>query len=398
MNLILYYVYNVVWYVLSLIVSGAVFQTFLLEYGISEEAVAAYCSVMQVVQSVSMLVTAKWMDRQKNVLRATAYTMLPGLLMLVLLLFMCFWKNIEIDLVTYLVFGIGFVLNVFMALGITLAYKVPYHIMDMEQYAVVISVSGAFLNLANILCTTAISISQRWFSYFDVMMVLLLIGVLLIPVGMWSLFKMKDNGYVKNVETQTKKKKGNIFKYQPFRKLFPADILRGLCGGVFGLLVSVGYHQGVLDVKSASLLATISFVMAFLQCLTYPLLSKKMGERRMIRYFSIGTLILLPLMLVGKNTYLYLSLYAALAYVINMINNAVPVAITKIVDYEIMGEYSSWRLLLNAAGNAIGGFLCIPLIKMYGGIVALGIFGACQLASGIIYSRYMRKYVKADGK
>ncbi len=398
MNLVLFYIYNVVWYFLALLLNGAVLQTFLLEYGVSEEMVNIYCSVMQVVQSITMLATAKWLDRQKKVLRVAAYMLMPNVLMLALLLYMCFWKNMAMSTAVLAVFSVGFVVNVFFALGITLAYKIPYHIMDMRQYAVVISISGVFLNLANILCTGSISFFQRWFSYSGVMVVLLVLGLLSVPTGMFVLFRMKETGDFEKLEKKEKKKVGNVFKYRPFQRLFPADLLRGFSMGASSLLVTIGYYQGILDVKSASFYATLTFVMAFLQCLTYPFLSKKIGERRLIFYFSILVAILLPLILMGKTTTWFLAVSVIFQYIINVVANAIPVAVTKIVDYEIMGEYSSWRLFLNTIGTAIGGLFCIPLMKILGAIGALSVYGACQLVTGVVYARYMKKYVKTDGE
>lgn len=393
MNLLKYYSRSIIWYFLTLLINGAVLQTFLLEYGVSERMVNDYCSSMQIVQFLSMLSFAKKMDQIKNVIKASAYCHLSSLVLLVPLLFISIHQNIPIGKTVILLFVLGSVCNIFLAISSTLDYKLPYSIMDMRDYGTVSALVGALANLISLLCTASISFFQRWHSYFGIMTVIFLLGTLCVPVSVVLTRTMKDNGYSAKKEdrAQTKTKR-NIFRYRPFYALFVPNLLRGLCAGMFTLAVSVGYYQGVLSVKSASVLATVSFVTAFLGFFSYPLLSKKLSEHRLLLYFSIGMVVSLPLMLIGNKTNSYILFYGIVSFLINVINNAVPVAVTKIVDYDMMGQYSSWRLLCHAVGTALGGFLCIPMIDFFGGVITLLIYGVCQLISGASYYVYMRKY------
>ena len=352
-----------------------------------------YCSSMQIVQFLSMLLFAKKMDQIKNVIKTSAYFLLSFLVLLIPLLFISIQQNIPPGKTVILLFALGSICNIFFAISTTLEYKLPYSIMDMRDYGTVSALVGALSNLTSLLCTASISFFQRWYSYFGIMTVVFSIGILCVPVSVVLTGTMKDNGYTAKKEdgqpTQTKR---NIFCYQPFYALFVPNLLRGLCAGMFALAVSVGYYQGVLDVKSASVLATVSFVTAFLSFLSYPLLSKKLGEHRLLLYFSIGMVVSLPMMLLGHKTTSYILFYGIVSFFINVINNAVPVAITKIVDYDMLGQYSSWRLLCHAIGIALGGLICIPMIDLFGGVITLLIYGVCQLISGVSYYAYMKKY------
>ena len=68
-----------------------------------------------------------------------------------------------------------------------------------------------------------------------------------------------------------------------------------------------------------------------------------------------------------------------------MLNNGVPFILTKVIDYNVMGQYSAGRMLLNTLGTSLAGFLCIPMFRVMGVIPALALSGGLQLLSGIGY-------------
>ena len=96
-------------------------------------------------------------------------------------------------------------------------------------------------------------------------------------------------------------------------------------------------------------------------------------------------------MLLGNSTVLFLLFYGIAYFFVNMISYAVPVAVVKIADYEIMGQYSAGRMLLNTLGTSIAGFVCIPMFKLFGPLISIIISAALQLFSGFSYYLYMKK-------
>ena len=68
-NLIKMHIGNVLINIFVVLFSGAILQTLLIERGISEEKVNIYVSVMQIVQTLTMLFLSKKMDGVKNVIR-----------------------------------------------------------------------------------------------------------------------------------------------------------------------------------------------------------------------------------------------------------------------------------------------------------------------------------------
>ena len=74
-----------------------------------------------------------------------------------------------------------------------------------------------------------------------------------------------------------------------------------------------------------------------------------------------------------------------------MINVAIPVGITKIVDYGIIGRFTAWRMALNTLGVAAAGILCIPMIDAFGASLTFLISGIMQIISGSVYFALLKR-------
>ena len=62
-NLQKYYAYAVLWSIVTLVTSGSAAQTFLLEYGLPEEQVTSFFSVMQLIQMATIFFFSRWNGR-----------------------------------------------------------------------------------------------------------------------------------------------------------------------------------------------------------------------------------------------------------------------------------------------------------------------------------------------
>jgi hypothetical protein len=68
--------------------------------------------------------------------------------------------------------------------------------------------------------------------------------------------------------------------------------------------------------------------------------------------------------------------------------------VTKIADYDIIGQYSAGRMLLNTLGTSIAGFVCIWLFDRIGVVATMAMSGGLQLFSGVGYYVYLKYCVK----
>ena len=392
-NEIKYYTHNVFYNFIYLFLASTVLQTFLLECGFAENTVNVYFSVMQIVQLSIMLIFSQKLDRVKNIIGATAVTYLPAIPLVVYLITMNKLGQDQKAVTLLVVYVLSFIFNVGHSFYTILCYKLPYHIMDMKNYGKISARTGLIIGIVSVMFSYTLTffVDKYEDHYFTIMKFVYGFALLLIPLFLLITKSMKRTGTFSEEDNTQKTVKINIFKYKPFYVLFLLNLMRGFCMGITNLIVTVGYHEKVLDATSASMILIILNVFTAVSCLLYSTIAKLLKEFRMIPLFSGGIALFLILMFVVKGTTAFLVMYAGMYFCLNLVNYAIPVAVTQIVDYKVMGQYTSWRMLLNAGGIVIAGFVCIPMLEAVGAIASMAITGGLMFAAAMVYYIYMKK-------
>lgn len=200
---------------------------------------------------------------------------------------------------------------------------------------------------------------------------------------------MKSEGDCFSCEA-AQKKHINIFTYKPFYILFLPNLMRGLNVGAIFVMVTVGYYLKLLNAYTAGLFNIITNVSIFAGSVVYTMFARRHVDKWVILIASAALAVMMPAMCIGRNTAVFLALYALCYFMVKMIGYAVPVFVTKIVDYDVIGQYTVWRILLFNMGSAIFGSMFIKFIDFCGVYTAFSIAGAMQLISGTVYFVYAR--------
>ena len=385
MNIGKFHLYNISLSLLVLFINGAIFQAFLLECGISENSVNTYCSVMQLVSVSIMLIFSAKIDKINNVIRVNSMLCLTALPLVAILTVMSFDFDTFGNSTLILLYGAGIVFTIFYSVMQILGFKLPYCIMNITEYGSTMAISGFFTAITATAASVVLSVLQQRYGYFSVMQWVYVLSPLLVMAYVFSTVTMKNISAEHQYKKSTNNLKINLFRYKPFYILAIPNLFRGFCLGTVNLIITIGYYTNRINANSASGFIVLTNVIMMLGCVSYPFISKRMKEGKMILISSIGTFAMLPMMFVYHNTAWFLVFYAIAYFFVNIINYAVPVAVTQIVDYDVMGHYSAWRLLINAAGIAIAGFVCTHLIDFLSPVGAMLLAGGLQLFSGVVY-------------
>ena len=386
-NKIKYYAHQVLSSLIILLTSGAVLQTFLIEYGLSEQQVNVYSSVMQIFQVATILFFSKIADRAKNIIRMSALMRLFELPMVILLFVLCFFTEISVTPVLVIIFALGLLYNFSMGSRSVVDYKLPYNIIDISDYGKVTAFGGILIGIFSVLFSLALSFFQSKTEYFLSMKIVFVVSAVMIFAYIAVTGLMKQTYKMPPLE---KKQKTNIFKYKPYTKLIIPNLARGFSGGVVGLAVTIGYFTGVIDKTSSSYIVIITSAMTIFGCLVYSFISKKVNDGILHLTLGIAMAVLLPLLCLG-GTVFFLVAYAVIFFVKIIIDYAVPVTLTKVIDYRIAGQFSAWRMLLNTLGSSLAGFVCIPLFNLIGVTPTMILAGLLMLVCGAGYFLFLRK-------
>ncbi len=393
-NIVLYYIGQASYGCVTLMAMGTIFQSFMLECGISETKVSLCVSVIQIMQTLTMLLMSKFAENIKKIFLSVAVCLFAQVLPLGAMLFICINNGISIGIKYFLLFAASLILSFFMGIYSVISYKQPYHIMRITDYGKVSALAGVISGVLSTAVSGIISFALNDSPYFSTMIGVCLFGIMLAVISGAVNF-----GYVKLDVNQNQKSavKINIFRYKPFYKLLIPNISRGISMGIFNLTAVIGYYCGILDTATAALLVTISQVAAILSCLTYAFFAARRKNGIICLVSSIVLVVFLPLMTVSKSVYMFELFYFLGFFFINYISNAVPVIVAENVDYNCIGQYTAWRMALFTGGIAIGGALVPVLLKFVGGSLSLLICGILMLPCGIGYYSFERQSRKDRG-
>ncbi|MBR5507255.1 MAG: hypothetical protein IKV88_04340 [Clostridia bacterium] len=373
---------------IGLITTGTVLQTFMLELGYGEQTTAYFESFMMIIQSISMLALSGYVERKTNILNSYAVSCGFSHILIVPLLALCLLtKHTGVAFfVVMCIFGV--VGRICQGIYNITFYKLPYQIMDMKNYGTVTAYGSVGSGILAALFSALIMALNKKFGLFGGMKIILVLGILLSVVMIVLVLKIT---VINTFERTDSSDKGvDILRYKPFRVFAIPDLCRGIFNGVINVVVIVGYHNKAINSESAVAIVVLTQIASGLGALIYAGVCKKIIDGKIILLFAVLTCASLSFM-VTSNMYVFLITYFIAKTASSVNDNAIPVAIAKIVDYSHIGRYSAFRILIHMLGTAIGGGVIIYTIDCFGKVFAMIITGMCIMICAIAYFMYFKK-------
>lgn len=392
----------------ALVGTGSIIQGFLLKSGISEKNVAFFVSAMLVVQMAAMILTSGAIENLKKIIKVSAFLSLFQLPLLGLLAYFSFdgaVTNAPSVTIPFLgsfssayiaIFAVATLAAVFYGIYGVLSYKLPYKIMDIKEYGRILGISGVFLGLCSTVFSYIISYftNPDKFDYFGVMRIFFVIGIIFFFLSFLVASSYKELPGIVTAKKQSDKI--NIFKYKPFYILLAPNLFRGFHTGVWGVIMVIGSSSGIIDGEQGAFLSVLLQLALMMGCFVYARISGKVEHGLLIFVSSLLMAVLAPFMLAGKSSAVFFTVYLIVSLFKNFIDYGVPTAVTKIVDYRCIGQYSAWRMVLHTLGTALGGIAVPYMIDIFGALMTLIIAGIFQVISGFVYYWYTNIYVKKN--
>lgn len=380
-NIRKFYIYSILWSIIVLVTSGSVAQTFLLEYGFTEENVTVFVSVMQIVQVLTIFLFSKGSDSVRSVVKTMAGSHILDVPLCLFLLALCFWTFTDLSAVYIVLLVVGGIYSISVGINNVLVYKLPYHIMDMNYYGKYISISSALIGVVSVIFSIVSHFAQTAFGFMPAMCGIYVMTLLIWGFFLFTTYSMKEQP-VKLPEKA--KEKINLFRYKPFMLLVLPNVFRGFCLGIVSMAITIGYFTELIGGASANYVIIITNALTILGSFAFSKIARYMRDKNIILICSVVLAVLLPFLTIW-NTGFFLVVYAVIYFFLIILNNIVPVTVTKIIDYKVAGQYSAGRMLLNTLGTSLAGFVCVPMFRSLGVIPTLAISGGLQLLSGLGY-------------
>jgi hypothetical protein len=274
-----------------------------------------------------------------------------------------------------------------------LSYKLPYAVMDMRDYGRLSGLSSALGGGASLLVSLLLTALTGAIGYFTAMRgayiatVAFAILAVLVTLGMRERSEAPQSA---EKAAPVEKAAGLLF-YRPFTILILPNLLRGFVSGVVAMAVTIGYACGLMDAESASIAVVITGAVSLVGSLTYAAIASRIRSGLILLSSGIAVALLLPLSVLFESTALYLTLYGVTYFFIMQIDHAVPVAVTKFVDYDMISRYTGGRMLLHTLGTSLAGFVAVGICRAVGPVFLMLIAAVALLSFAMSYYFYLKK-------
>ena len=399
-NIILFCCRNALYATAALFLSGTIIQTFLTYYGIQSSTVGIHATTLNLVNILTTMIFSGIADRKVDTKKAITRLSLPIALCFLCILPLCLSKALPSFFVFTVIMALGIIQVLFIALRNIFEYKLPYVIIDLEYYGLLISVDGIVTGGVSIGVSLLLSLLLGVFPYRVVMLygfggaaVFMLLSAFLNS----RLYNIKNAEIYKELTVKktvvTIKK---LLSMPVFSVLIAPNLLRGVASGVISMVAVIALSKGFTSVETA-FMVTIAAVANILGSVLFALLSKRISNRVLCLIGSV-ILFILPFLCLN-NKYAFLCIYFICCTGKIIIDYAIPTMIYKVIPFEIAGAYHAWRLILTTAGTSAATLAVGYLIDKLPIVYILIFATICQTISGLMYffTPVMRK-VMTNGR
>lgn len=376
------------------LITNSIIQGFLLENGMEEQTVMLYLSSVQAIQVCVMFLFSLVVDRLKNIMKLYSLTVLMQITMFVALTVFCLFPGISSALGTLLIFSAGILTNIDQALLNILTFKAPYYYLDMAKIGNIQGFTGMLCGISGAVISGLLIFFTARFDYNSTMLVFFVMGIILIVTAflVMNFIQSKEPVFPEKKETKIKV---NLFKYKPFYILILPNLLRGFNSGIFVLTMTIGFTLGITDKSSSATLSLIMQAAYIIGNYVFSRLSAPKNNVRIAFFSSVALIFFMPVMM-GGNLILFYAMYFISSLCISFVDASIPCVVVELVDFEFMGQFSSYRMLLHTLGITISGLVAIPLLNLLGGVGTMIFSATCQLIAGSSYFLLARSVYKKN--
>ncbi len=345
--------------------SGAIMQTFLFSIGFSEENVYLLNSLMQAAQVVMMCAMTFIFGKIKRVKRVISFSYLS----LTILATVFLLGAINPDIM-----GKPYVIAVFVGAGISyvgvglysiLAYCLPYHTINMEDYGKMTGISVALSGACSFVVSFVHSFIVSKIDYVYAMIWFFAVALACFVLSFFVCSSLKEIENKAQVKNTTKEDMIAVFKNKDTYILLLPNFARGLAAGIMSVIAVIGISQGVLNEQTSSYVNIIMQITMFVANIFYVMAYKKVSTTTLLFISGIGVAVFIPFCMSGGST-LFLIMFL-FAYFFRMISDtAIPVVITEIIPPSQIGAYTSIRMLVFTGAQAVATLIITSLTDLIG--------------------------------
>ena len=373
--------------VILLFTTGGILQTFFSYVGMNPGQIGVYNSMNNIVQIMVMILGIIFVDQVSDVRRLVAKLSLSPVLFCFAMLFFCVFNNAPIKVIFLTALVLSAFQNLLGGFKNVLEYRLPYQIIQMETYEKLENVIGIAGGILSIAITVSISIFSTAVDFPLVMIGGFSVSILLCVLCSIVCQRMKA---IKAMPKEDKFKVSKFGKFEFIYFYFP-NFLRGCANGIVGMMPVICIYDISNNASVVSGMTVALSISAILGSALYRILGKRVKTTSVFMLGSLILFIALPLTLLGRIGAVFFAFYLIAGIGYSMVSISGAVYATEFIKAEDIGAFSSMRLIMISAGQAVSSYIIGILIGKIPSVLIIMIFGVCQLISGILHYCYKNK-------
>ncbi len=389
-NYIKYYLRTAFYSVGILFTGVSMIQVFLTGLGVDAISLGVFTSLVSVIQVLTNIVFSTYGDRCKSVKKYMALLCIPIGACSAVLVPLCLATQMKLTAVFILTASICILQMLFITLYNVLAFKLPYSIIDIQNFGRFASIDGIIAGVASTAASFAVSEFLIEYDVRSVFVIAFGIGGACMLIA--AIFNASLDTSRKSFPTVTVKeqKQGMLAGFRElwntpsFRRLMIPNFLRGIHVGMLSVATVIAVSCG-FSAETAGQIVTVTFIGNISGSFLYMIASRYINSRKLC---LLGSLIIcVGIFMPFCTDTLFLAVYFITMIGKYIIDYAVPSRVYVIIPAEIACRYQTWRMIITTVGivlsSAVSGIF-IEYISVFGFIV---IASVCQLICGICYHR-----------
>ncbi len=389
-----YYLRSTLYSIALIFTSTSVIQIFLTNLGVKTMPIGIFTSLLSVINVLACIIISSYADRCKNVKGLISILFLPIGGCLFLLIPLCFASKISVGISFFLTAVICLIQMLFISLASVLEYKLPYSIIDIEEYGRFFAINGIITGIVSTAISYLLSVLLEKYPYFMVIAGGFALGGICMLLAAW-INQILDTSRESTVYTSDFTEQIGILtglrilweEYHFRRMIFP-NFLRGIHMGMINVIAVIALGCE-LSIKTTNQLVTVTFLGNILGSTIYSAVSRQKESRILCMVGSLITCIALLLPFCSDNLFLVIYFITIIGKI--MIDYAVPSCVYTMIRPDIACLYQTWRLIITTAGSVFSAALSGIFMDYISIESFLFICTGCQMTSGVYYLYWKKK-------
>lgn len=378
-----YYIYSVLTNLVLTFSTGSIIQSFLKWKNMSLMEISIFTSLISITQTGMIILSIFVVDKIGSIKRTIAWLTLLRSIFFVAMMYICKTDSMKHAYIFNIVMLVCLLNNMSVGMINVLIYKLPYMIIDIQEYSGMLNTTGILVGIVTSLFPAFFVRLSSSFEYEN--MIFICFGICIV----FSIAAGFICGSMKEVNSGSHKNNRkpillSVLKLPATYLLALPNLMRGIAMGIIGMVSVIMLSTITDDVALSSVLSVILPLSTICACMVYNHFVRRIKVLQFILSGGFIMCIAMCFMLAGGNVIIFCIMYFIACFGMTFVDYSIPVYITEIVSYDAIGSYTAIRMFLTTLGTTLGNYVTGIVLDSHANSYMLLIAGGIMVLAAVL--------------